>query len=495
MLRRIRNFVTWVVGIGTLALIVGAFVVSLTSQPTLEQIAMVTQIAVRATLTARADTRTPIVFAPPDEAAPTVAAIFPSRTPTSTASATPTSTPTSTASATPLITPATITPEGMLPTATPASSALNDTQLVSGQPGVIGQPTAVVHIVQLRESMFRIAQQYDVSVEAIIAANAVPDPNRIFVGQALLIPQGGTVQPPLQTPTTMFPAQATALAIVTSAGLSVEDLGVVTIPPTITPTIPPAPTAVNGLKVDYFVQMSDETVANIRRIYAIGKAMGRNSSAFSKLGDSTIENPFFLTRFDEGTYHLGDYLYLQSVIEHYRGSFARQGMAVRRGLHTWSVLDPMWAPKPNCAGGEHMLACEFRVHNPSILIVRMGSNDAGIPDTVDKNLREIVEFTIESGVIPVMATKADRFDGADNVNNNIIRQIAKDYHLPLWDFDLVAGTIPGRGLGPDNVHMTTFYAHDYRSSLAFRTGNGVHNLTALITLDRVWRALEGEQQP
>lgn len=491
MLRRIRLVVMWIVGIGTLALIVGAFVVSLSSQPTLEQIALVTQIAVRATLTARADTRTPIVFAPPDEAAATVAPIFPSRTPSSTATETPTITPTSTASATPLITPATITPEGMIaaPTQPPGSdTALNG---ISGIQLVSGQPTAVIHIVQLRESMFRIAQQYGISVEAISAANALPDPNRIFVGQALLIPQGGTVQPPPQTPTTVFPAQATALAIVTSAGLSVEDLGTIPIPPTVTPTIPPPPTAVNGLKVDYFVQMSDETVANIRQIYAIGQAMGRDDAAFSKLGDSTIENPFFLARFDEEAYHLGDYLYLQSVIDHYRGSFGRQGMAVRRGLHTWSVLDPMWAPKPTCLGGEHMLACEFRVHNPSVLVVRMGSNDAGIPDTVDKNLREIVEFTIESGVIPIMATKADRFDGADNINNEIIRQIAKDYHLPLWDFDLVAGTIPGRGLGPDNVHMTTFYAHDYRSSLAFRTGNGVHNLTALITLDRVWRVLEG----
>jgi hypothetical protein len=164
-------------------------------------------------------------------------------------------------------------------------------------------------------------------------------------------------------------------------------------------------------------------------------------------------------------------------------------VAVRRGLHTWSVMDSMWAPKPVCGPGEHMLACEFRLHRPSLLFIRLGSNDVGIPDSTERNLREIVEFTISSGVIPIMGTKADRHDGPGNINNNIIRQLATEYAVPLWDYDLIAGTIPGRGLDQDSVHMTTFFAHDYTSPVAFTRGHGVHNLTALMVLDALWREL------
>lgn len=44
------------------------------------------------------------------------------------------------------------------------------------------------HIVQSGESLSEIAAQYGVSVEAILAANSLDDPNTIVVGQELLIP-------------------------------------------------------------------------------------------------------------------------------------------------------------------------------------------------------------------------------------------------------------------------------------------------------------------
>jgi hypothetical protein len=99
----------------------------------------------------------------------------------------------------------------------------------------------------------------------------------------------------------------------------------------------------------------------------------------------------------------------------------------------------------------------------------------------------VVEHLIANGVIPVIGTKADRFEGPGNINNEILRQIAADFKLPLWDFDIVAGTLPGRGLDVDNVHMTLFYEHDYSSPTAFQRGHSVHNLTALLVLDTIWR--------
>ena len=76
----------------------------------------------------------------------------------------------------------------------------------------------------------------------------------------------------------------------------------------------------------------------------------------------------------------------------------------------------------------------------------------------------------------------DRNEGS-NQNNDIVRQISADYQIPLWEFDPVAGTLPGRGLDVDNVHMNTFYAHDYKDPTAFTRGHAMHNLTALMVLD------------
>lgn len=231
--------------------------------------------------------------------------------------------------------------------------------------------------------------------------------------------------------------------------------------------------------------MSPEVIENARQIYERGQELGLNSRAFSKVGDSTIENPHFLARFDEGTYDLGEYVYLQPVIGHFAGSFGRQGMAVRTGFHSWTVTDPMWADKDQCLPNETPVACEIRINRPAILLIRLGSNDAGVPGSFDYNLRQVVDYAIEQGVLPVIGTKADRFEGDSNVNNDILRQIAADYKLPLWDFDLVSATIPNRGLYPNDVHLTIFYPHDYNQPRAFQTGHGVHNLTALMILDAI----------
>ena len=250
----------------------------------------------------------------------------------------------------------------------------------------------------------------------------------------------------------------------------------------------PEQSAINGVPYDSFNPLPENVRQRIRDIYTYGAALGVNPRAFSKLGDSTIEHPYFMARFDENDYNLGDYAYLQPVIHYFAGSFAHQSVAIRRGLHTWSVLDPMWASGQGCNPGENMLACEIRLHRPSILFIRLGSNDAGVPDSTERNFREILDYTISQGVIPVIGTKADRHEGS-NINNDIMRRLAVEYQIPLMDFDLVAGTVPGRGLDRDSVHMTTFYAHDYRQPVAFQRGHGLHNLTALVTLDRIWRVL------
>ncbi len=272
----------------------------------------------------------------------------------------------------------------------------------------------------------------------------------------------------------------------------------VTLPPTITPSPSPSPTPsgpadVNGIPITSIVVMPDAVRAHVREIFAAGQVLGRSPHAFSKLGDSTLLNPHFLGPFDEGSYDLGDFAHFQATIEQFPGSFARHGVATRHGLHSWSVFDPMWADKDWCLPNEHLLACEFRLNNPSVLFVRLGSNDAGAPSGFRKYVRDVVEFSIENGVVPILGTKADRFEG-DNTNNDIIRAVAAEFNVPLWEFDLVAETLPGRGLDEDQVHLIqTTDPHDYRDPAAFQRGHAMQDLTALLVLDAVRQEMNNEQ--
>jgi hypothetical protein len=255
------------------------------------------------------------------------------------------------------------------------------------------------------------------------------------------------------------------------------------------PTAVPLLDRVNDLPFDEFVVMDSGVIDHMRAIYAKGQTLGRNPQAFSKAGDSTIESPYFLGRFDSSPYNLGDYKYLQAVIDHYKGSYGHKSLAVRIGQHSWTLLNPTWADKTQCHADESPLACEFRVNNPTVVILRLGANDAGVPKLFDKKMREVVEYIIEQGVIPVLSTKPDQRQGTKQINE-IVRKIAADYQIPLWDFAKVADTLPGHGLGPDGVHLTGFYQHDYTLPQALQRGHGAQNLTALILLDEIWHVLE-----
>jgi len=368
----------------------------------------------------------------------------------------------------------------MIPTETPASEEVAlavPTETATLDEAVLTVPTEspatessdpTIHVVSAGETLYQISLNYSVSLEALAQTNNIADTNQVVVGQELQIP--------LATPSSVVQGETT----VDNTDPAPQRIAL------------NIPTQVNGVSVNQIVQMSPQAEATILEIYARGQAMGRNPRAFSKLGDSTIENPHFLTRFDNWKgfdYNLGEYAYLQGVIDYYAGSFIRQGAAVRRGMHSWTVFDTQWADKAQCQPAEPPLTCEFRIHNPSILLIRLGANDVGVPQAFENNMRDVVEFSIENGVIPILGTKADRNDGASNPNNQIIRRLAEEYQLPLWDFDSLANTLPRRGLTTDGIHMTINFSHDYTDPATFRTGHGANNLSALILLDVLWQTL------
>jgi len=119
-----------------------------------------------------------------------------------------------------------------------------------------------------------------------------------------------------------------------------------------------------------------------------------------------------------------------------------------------------------------------------VMLVLLGTNDDAPQVTFESSYDKIVSHIIDQGIVPVLFTKADRFEG-DNRNNESIKKIAEKYHVPLVDFDKLADTMPNRGAGPDNIHLSIANNNDYADPDVFRYGNTVHNLTTLIMLDRL----------
>lgn len=256
-----------------------------------------------------------------------------------------------------------------------------------------------------------------------------------------------------------------------------------------TPTPDPA-RQINGIPFEAIALMPPGTTDHVREIAARGRELGRNPNAFSKLGDSAVLIESNLTRFDNGPVNLGPYSFLEPTIKHFDGSWSRYGAGSRVSLTTIGTFDPMWANPAYCSPGENLLACEIRLNNPAVLLIRLGTND-GSAELYERYMRQIIEYCLEAGVVPILGTKADRFEG-DNSINEKTRRLATDYRIPLWDFDVLADTLPNRGLTDDFAHLTVYRNNDYTNPETYTHGYPMSDLSALVVLDIVRPLIEVE---
>ena len=148
-------------------------------------------------------------------------------------------------------------PPGVAPTSTPTPPPTPRGPLVRG---------SVVHVVRWRETLASIAQQYDVTVSEILAANPNLEPERLRVGQELVIPN--QLVTPTPTPPPFTPTSTPTLT------------------PTPAPTLPP-----RGGEREYTVQSGDSLYAIARRfgvtIEALRKRNGLTSD-FLRVGQRLI---------------------------------------------------------------------------------------------------------------------------------------------------------------------------------------------------------------
>lgn len=298
----------------------------------------------------------------------------------------------------------------------------------------------------------------------------------VFTGICFLLTAClGTPNPPADS----SPATSTPLP----SGTPVSAAPAFTLAPTLTPNPAYSPTPDLRLPPERWQEWDivPEISPRAREIYLTGLAMGNNPRAFSKIGDCQNVPEAFLGIYDVGGYSFSPgFEYLQESVEHYNGSFNREGESVRGGFNASSVLLPLWANAKVCQPGENPMECENRIHNPSVVIISLEVWFAGRTEERYENyMREIIEYNIAQGTLPILSTKADNVEGNHFINYTSAK-LAYEYDLPLWNFWRAAQPLPNHGLDPTDE--TGFHLN--------LDGWNMRSFTALQVLDAIRRSAD-----
>jgi hypothetical protein len=228
----------------------------------------------------------------------------------------------------------------------------------------------------------------------------------------------------------------------------------------------------------------------VLEIYRHGQELGNNPKAFSKIGDCGSTPAWFLGDFDRvpGDYQLGQYQNLEEVIHQFQGSFDRTSLAARAGFNASALFVPIWADRKSCGADEGPLVCEYRVNKPVIAFIMLGANDVWHPEEFEPQMRKIIDYSIEQGVIPILSTKADNIEGDGSINATIAR-LALEYQVPLWNFYSAVDPLANNGLQEDMTHLT-WGRNLFDDPQAMKRAWPWRNLTALQALDAVWQKIK-----
>jgi lysophospholipase L1-like esterase len=128
----------------------------------------------------------------------------------------------------------------------------------------------------------------------------------------------------------------------------------------------------------------------------------------------------------------------------------------------------------------------------------LGTNDVpgGNLESYENSMRRIIEYSLDQGIIPIISTipplHRDPISGWVADFNELIRSLAQEYQIPLWDYWSAIVNLPNQGIWSDGIHPSPAPAGhnaDFLSDYLIY-GYTVRNLTALQALDAVWRFLE-----
>ncbi len=227
-----------------------------------------------------------------------------------------------------------------------------------------------------------------------------------------------------------------------------------------------------------------------REILEKGILAGNDPHAFSKVGDCDTSTTWYLSDYDNDQvyYDLGNYESLRPVINYYAGSFGRTSLAAKPGFSAASVLSTFWTDYSVCEAGELPLECEFRIHNPAVVLISLGTNDGYNPPVFKDNLRAIIDICLEQNRLPILMLKADNVEGNYSINQDIA-DLAAEYDLPVWNFWAAVQHLQNHGLQEDGIHLT-YYSNYFSDSRVWETAWAYRNLTALQVLEKLQIATE-----
>lgn len=232
----------------------------------------------------------------------------------------------------------------------------------------------------------------------------------------------------------------------------------------------------------------------MREVYRRGRDEMRNySHVITKVGDSLSADDLYLTPMSRSNNVLGPYDYLGESVLYFGASTAVPSVAAQLGMTSYTIFDPTWAPDDTCVPRETPLDCEYRRKRPSISLIMFGPNDLlrmG-DEQFDEQIREIVQRTLDLGIIPVLSTFSyDPGMGlwlqSVNFNRRLVT-IAADYQVPIINLWLAARALPEYGLEVDHIHMKHWGSYSLkfdRGAPAF-SGAALRNLLTIRTLDEI----------
>lgn len=223
-----------------------------------------------------------------------------------------------------------------------------------------------------------------------------------------------------------------------------------------------------------------EVTETAGEIYRKGIEMGNDPHAFSKVGDCQNVKQAFLGFFDHpGQYeNISGIDELRNTIDNFNGYFDRDGQATQYGFNAAAVLSPLWADPDVCLPDENPLECELRITRPTFVLISLEFWFAGrTPEVYELYMRQIIEYTIDQGAVPILSTKADNVEEDHSLNLTTAR-LAAEYDLPLWNWWAAAQPLGDHGIDPyrDGFHIS-------------EEAWNVRSKTFLQTLDHLWEGL------
>ena len=226
-----------------------------------------------------------------------------------------------------------------------------------------------------------------------------------------------------------------------------------------------------------------ETSQRILQIYADGQAQGRNPHNFSVIGDCQSIPFVFMGPFGRGELEPDSVeSFLWDAINQFKDSFNHWSVTSRGGFTAASILNPLQSDPYYCKPGETPLTCEYRLNNPAFAFITLETwLDLKTVDRYETYLRQILDYVIEHGTIPILLTKGDSaevLNGKYVINPAIVR-VARDYDIPVINFWRSAQYITNKGIDParEGFHLS-------------QEGYNLKNTLALRALYIIWQAVE-----